>query len=111
MIDGEVRWWVWTPEIEGIVRRTVFGPPAAVGRNVVYIRGIFRVAAPGIAHIVEVIRTKHMTTESPARAETFVRHLHGTKAYLVDRTDIPAEMMQARAFRLGQRQHVMIAAM
>src|ERR1700691_5526965 len=111
MIDGEVHWRGWTPDIEGIMRRIVFGLPVAVGRDIVDISGIFRIAAPGVAHIMEVVRAEHMAPEAPAGAEALVRHLHGAEADLVDRADIPAEMMQARAFRLGQRDQVMIAAM
>src|ERR1700728_1663453 len=99
IVEGEVVRRGWTPDIEGIVRRIVFGLPVAIGRNVVDVGGIFRVAAPGVAHIVEVVRAEHVAPEAPAGAEPLVRHLHGTKADLVNRADIPAEMMQARAFR------------
>ena len=59
--------------------------PIDVGRNEIHIAGIFRVAAPGVAHVVEVIRPEHMTSQAPAAGESLVGHLHGPEPDLVNR--------------------------
>ena len=53
--------------------------------------GIFRIAPPGVAHIMETIRAQHMAAEAPAGGVAFIRHLHGAETDLVDRADIPAQ--------------------
>ncbi len=55
VIDREFARHVRTPEIERILRLVVGRRPALVLRDVVDVAGIFREAAPRVAHVVEVI--------------------------------------------------------
>src|SRR6202022_4919404 len=89
--------------------RMVLPLPIAVGRNVVDVRGIFGVASPRVPNIVEVVRPQLVTSQAPAGTKTLVCHMHGTDADVVDGTDVPTEMVQARAATLRQSDQVMIA--
>ena len=51
-----------------------------------------------------------MAPEPPAGRETLVGHLHGADPDIIDRADVPAQVMQAGAFRFHERDHVVIAA-
>ena len=81
-----------------------------IDRNVVDVAGILRVAAPRIADIVEVVRAEHVAAEPPAVGEALLGHVARADADVVDRADVPAEMMQARPVRLHEGDHVVIAA-
>lgn len=59
---------------------------------------------------MEIIRTEHMTSESPPSGVALVRHVHGAKTDVIDRTNIPTQMMQARSLSLGEGKQMMIAA-
>ena len=103
---GDVR----TPQVER--SPPAAGPrlPVLVDRDVVDVAGIFRVAAPRIAHVVEIVGAEHVAAEAPAVGEALVGHVGGADADVVDRADVPEQMMQAGAVRLHERDHVMVAA-
>src|SRR5215471_2064805 len=96
VIYREVRWRVGTPDIEGIFGGMIASLPVDVGRNVVDVAGIFGIAAPGVADVMEIIRAEHMTAETPARAVSLRRHLHRAKPDRLHRTRVPAQMMKSR---------------
>lgn len=52
-----------------------------------------------------------MSAEPPPGGVALIRHLHGSETDLIDRCDVPAQMMQAWPARLRERYHVMVAAM
>ena len=85
--------------------------PVAIDRHVVDVGGIFAVAAPGIAHIVEKVRPEDVTAEAPSPVVAFAEHMHGAGADLIDAADIPAEMVMAGRVRARESDHVMVAAM
>src|SRR5260370_16786109 len=59
---------------------------------------------------MEIVGPQHVAAESPAGAKSLVCHLHGAKPDLLNRSDIPAQMMQSRCIGADERDHVMIAA-
>src|SRR6266545_698307 len=83
------------PHVERILGRVVAALPVVIDRDVVDVGGIFRVAAPRIAHVVEIVRSQHVAAEAPAGDEALVGHLHGAEPDLVDRRNLPAQVMQA----------------
>ena len=48
--------------------------------------------------------------ETPAFLEALLRHEARTQTDIVDRRDVPAQMMQARTFGLHEGDHVMVAS-
>ena len=52
-----------------------------------------------------------MAAQAPTLGEPFFQHVHGAGADLVDRSNIPAEVMMARRIRACEGDHVMITAM
>src|SRR4030095_13219682 len=100
-----------TPYIERVLRRVVFSAPVEVGRNEVDVVRVFGEAAPGVAHVIEVIRADHVPPDAPPVGVTAVLHLLHPKADIVESGDVPARMMEPRAVRLGERKHVMVARM
>ena len=85
--------------------------PAHLLRDVVDIAGIFREAAPRVAHVVEIVRAKHVAAEAPTLGLALVVHAHGAEPDVVDAGHVPAAMMETGRARFHQRQHMMIAAM
>ena len=55
VVEREVLRGLGSPDVERILRRMVLGLPVHIDRHVVDVGGIFRVAAPRIAHVVEEI--------------------------------------------------------
>src|SRR5215469_9115360 len=100
---NEILGHIRPPGIEGIVRRMIPRGPVARCRDVVDVSGIFAEASPWILHIVKVVRAEHMASQAPAFGEALVEHVHGSGADLVDRADIPAEVMMARSVRARER--------
>src|ERR1700674_2522404 len=78
------------PDVEGILRRVIAVLPGLVDRDVIDVGGIFGIAAPRIAPVVEIIRPEYMPAETPAAGKAFVGHLQRTKPDIVDAAHIPA---------------------
>ena len=51
-----------------------------------------------------------MPSEAPSPREALAQHMHGAPADVVDRADVPAQMMQPRRVRVREGDHVMVAA-
>ena len=86
------------------------GLPVLLGRDVVDVAGVLRIAAPGIPHIVEVVGAEDVTAETPALAVALARHVHGAEPDVVDAAHVPAAVVQPGSGRLRERQDVMVAA-
>src|ERR1700721_995563 len=99
VVMNEVLGDIRAPGIEGIVRGVIPRRPVAGGGDVVDIGGIFAETSPRILHVVEGFRAEHVAAQAPAFGEALVEHVHGAGADLVDRADIPAEVMMARSVR------------
>src|SRR3984885_11699687 len=56
------------------------------------------------------MRAQNVTPQAPSFGKTLAKHVHCADADLVDRSDIPAEMMMARSIRECERHQVMIAS-
>jgi hypothetical protein len=93
VIVGEVGRRFRPPDIERVLRRVIVAIPVVVGRNKIDVGRIFAVAAPGIAHIMEVIGPEDMAAKTPTLRKAPIRHLHGASADSVDRSDLPTAMM------------------
>ena len=111
VIDDEIVGHRRSPDVERILGRIVARGPFDVGRNEVDVVRIFGEAAPGIAHVTEIIRADHMAAHAPAMRIPAVGHLLHAEPDLVDARDVPARMMQTRAVRLRERQHVVVTGM
>ena len=59
---------------------------------------------------MKVIRSQHVSAEAPTFRKALAEHVHGAGSDLVDRTDVPAEMVMAGRVRSRESNHVMIAA-
>src|SRR3984893_6006218 len=59
---------------------------------------------------MEIIGTEHVTSEPISSGVTLVSHVHGAKTDVIDRTNIPTQMMQARSLSLRESEQMMIAA-
>ena len=60
---------------------------------------------------MEIIGAQHVAPQAPAFGKSLVEHVHGAYPDLIDRADVPAEMMVAGRLRAGKGNHVVIAAM
>ena len=85
--------------------------PVAIDRHVVDVGGIFAVAAPGIAHVVEEVRAEDVTAEAPSPVIPFAEHMHRACPNLVDAAHVPAEMVMAWSVRARESHHMVVAAM
>src|SRR6516162_7740433 len=85
--------------------------PVVIVGNVIHVGGIFAIAAPRVAHVMEIIGAEDVPAKTPAGGEALVRHLHRAEPDIVDRGYVPAQMMQARTVRLDEGDHVVVAAM
>src|SRR5208337_5638876 len=110
VVVHEVLGWIGSPDVEGILRRVVGGFPVEVGRDKVDAGRIFAIAAPGIADIMEIVRSEDMPSKAPAPAVAFAEHMGRADADLVDAADVPAQMVEAGRIRFRERHHVMVAA-
>ncbi len=110
VVEGEICRRDRPPDVERVVARMVTRVPVEIRGDVVDVGRIFRIAAPGVADVVEIVRAQHVAAEPPAGGETAVRHLHGAEADLVDRAHVPAQMVQAGRIRFRHRHHVVVAA-
>src|SRR5579863_8490517 len=84
--------------------------PVAVGRHIVDAGRIFAERPPRIADIVEEVGAEHVAPESPPSREPFAQHMHGAPPDLIDRANVPAQVMQPRRVRVRESDHVMVAA-
>src|SRR4030095_12299457 len=85
-----------TPDVERVFRRVVFRAPVEIGRNEVDVVRVFGEAAPGVAHVIEVIRADDVPPDAPPIGVAAVLHLLHAKADIVESGDVPARMMDAR---------------
>src|SRR6185312_21856 len=109
-VVGEIVRGVRTPYVERILRPMVAAVPVAVGGHIVDAGRIFAETAPRIADIVEEVGAEDVAPEAPPLREPLAEHMHGASPDLVDRAHVPAQVMQPRRVRVGEGDHVMIAA-
>src|SRR6185369_11227259 len=59
---------------------------------------------------MKVIRSKNVSSHSPAGGKARGSHLHCAKTYFIHRPDVPTAMVQTGSTRFGKGDHVMVAA-
>ena len=84
--------------------------PLAAGRNVVDVMRVLAIASPRIAHIVEEIRAKNVTSQSPPGEVAVICHLHRAESDIIYRFDIPAAVVKAARIGFCKGNQMMIAA-
>ena len=85
--------------------------PVAVGRDIVDVGGIFGEAAPRVADVVEVVRAEHVAARVPSPGRS--RWPSMCIAPRPISSTLPTsqrEMMEAGRVRMGEGDHVMVAA-
>src|SRR5262245_52332793 len=109
-VPPEIGGHVGAPRVEGVGRRVVLGLPGHVGRDVVDVAEILGEAAPGIADVVEEIRTEDVAAEAPAVAVALVEQPAAADPDLVDVRHLEARVVVAGPLILEEREHVVVAA-
>src|SRR5262245_11656802 len=109
-VPPEIGGHVGAPRVERVGRRVVLGLPGHVGRDVVDVAKILGEAAPGIADVMEEIRTDDVAAEAPAVAVALVEQPAAADADLVYVGHLEAGVVVARALVLEEGEHVVVAA-
>src|SRR5262245_25368513 len=73
VIEREISGWHRAPHVERILGRVIGALPIVIDRDVVDVRRVFGVAAPRVAHVVEIVRAEHVAAHAPAGDVAFVR--------------------------------------
>src|SRR5690349_13655171 len=80
VVDDKVLGQRRPPDVERVLGRVVPGGPLAAGFDEVDVERVLRIAAPGVAHVTEVVGAEHMTPDAPALRVAGLLHLARAEA-------------------------------